>query len=49
MLEHMAQNGNIKLEEFKVLEPKQIIGFGFYHSTELYPEWPFAKLSHTTR
>jgi signal transduction histidine kinase len=47
MLERMAQNGEIQLDRFKVIEPKPINGFGFYHSTPLYPEWPFAKLSHT--
>jgi signal transduction histidine kinase len=47
LLERMAQNGEINLEGFKVLESKPINGFGFFHSTPLYPEWPFAKLSHT--
>jgi len=47
MLERMTQNGNITLDDFKIIGPKQINGFGFYHSTELYPEWPFAKLIHT--
>ena len=47
MLERMAQKGEIHLNDFKVLGAKQTQGFGFYHSTELYPEWPIAKLSHT--
>jgi signal transduction histidine kinase len=47
MLERMAQKGEIQLSDFKILEPKKINGFGFYNSTELYPEWPLAKLSHT--
>jgi signal transduction histidine kinase len=47
MLERMAQNGEINLDDFKVLEPRHTAGFEFLHNTELYPEWPFAKLSHT--
>jgi two-component system sensor histidine kinase TtrS len=47
MLERMAQSGEVQLSQFKILELKKINGFGFSHSTELYPEWPFAKLSHT--
>jgi len=48
MLERMAQRGEIQLETFKVLEPKNTEGFDFYHSSRLYPEWPFAKLTHTS-
>jgi len=48
MLERMAQRGEIQLEAFKVLEQKNTKGFEFYHSSRLYPEWPFAKLAHTS-
>lgn len=48
MLERMAESGKIQLDTFKVLEPKEIKNFGFFHSTTLYPEWPFAKLNHTS-
>jgi two-component system sensor histidine kinase TtrS len=48
MLERMSQRGDIQLETFKVLEPKKTNGFEFYHSSRLYPEWPFAKLRHTS-
>ena len=48
MLEKMAQRGEIQLDTFKVLEPKKTKGFDFYHSSRLYPEWPFAKLTHTS-
>jgi len=48
MLERMAQRGEIQLETFKVLEPKRTERFDFYHSSRLYPEWPFAKLAHTS-
>lgn len=48
MLEHMAQRGEINLDDFKVIEPRKTANFGFLHSTRLYPEWPFAKLEHTS-
>jgi two-component system sensor histidine kinase/response regulator len=48
MLERMAQNGEINLDEFKVIEPRKTANFGFLHSTRLYPEWPFAKLEQTS-
>ncbi|WP_455203515.1 PhnD/SsuA/transferrin family substrate-binding protein [Kaarinaea lacus] len=48
MLERMAESGKIQLDTFKVLEPKEIENFGFFHSTTLYPEWPFVKLKHTS-
>jgi len=47
MLERMAKAGDINLHDFKILNQKHTDGFPFYHSTDLYPEWPFAKLSHT--
>lgn len=47
MLERMAEKGEIQLKDFKVLGAKQTSGFPFLHSSQLYPEWPFAKLSHT--
>lgn len=47
MLERMAQANEIQLSDFKVLGKKQSKGFNFIHSTQLYPEWPFAKLADT--
>ncbi|WP_455367085.1 PhnD/SsuA/transferrin family substrate-binding protein [Kaarinaea lacus] len=47
MLELMAEKGEIRLSDFKVLGARQTEGFPFLHSTQLYPEWPFAKLSQT--
>jgi PAS domain S-box-containing protein len=47
MLERMAERGEIRLNEFKVIGAKQTRDFSFLHSTHLYPEWPFAKLSDT--
>ena len=42
MLERMAEKGEIKLEDFKVLGARHTRGFPFLHSTQLYPEWPFS-------
>lgn len=41
-LERAVQRGEVKLEDFKVINPQQTPGFPFLHSTPLYPEWPFA-------
>ena len=46
VLEQMAKEGQIKLEDFKILNQKDTEGFPFIHSTKLYPEWPFSRLSH---
>ncbi|QOG12328.1 PhnD/SsuA/transferrin family substrate-binding protein [Arcobacter sp. FWKO B] len=47
-LERMEQEGVININDFKILSPKSYTGFPFKVSTALYPEWPFAKLSHTS-
>lgn len=47
MLEGMAAANKIRFEDFKVLAPKHTEHFTFVHSTQLYPEWPFAKLDRT--
>lgn len=46
VLEQMTKEGRIKLEDFKIINQKATEGFPFIHSTKLYPEWPFSKLSH---
>jgi signal transduction histidine kinase/ABC-type phosphate/phosphonate transport system substrate-binding protein len=47
ILETMAQEGTIRLDEFRVIAPQQDPGFPFAHSTRLFPEWPFATTKHT--
>jgi two-component system sensor histidine kinase TtrS len=47
ILERMAAEGTIELGEFKVINAQRSDGFPFAHSTTLYPEWPFSKVSHT--
>jgi len=43
-LEHMAEEGKIKLEDFEIINQQTQYGdeFPFALSTRLYPEWPFA-------
>ncbi len=52
ILEKMAQEGKIQLDQFKVLDAKAMEKafpeFKLLHTTTLYPEWPFAKLPHTS-
>jgi two-component system sensor histidine kinase TtrS len=47
-LEKMASEGKIRMSEFKILAAKKYPGFPFAVSTKLYPEWPFAKVKHTS-
>ncbi|MCW8837775.1 MAG: diguanylate cyclase [Thiovulaceae bacterium] len=47
-LERMANEGKIKLSDIKVIAPKKYKNFPYLVSTKLYPEWPIAKLSHTS-
>lgn len=47
LLERMANKGDISTQMFKVLEPRTTAEIDYVHSTRLYPEWPFAKLSRT--
>ncbi len=41
-LEHMIKSGKIKREQIKVLNQQKTLYFPFLHSTQLYPDWPFA-------
>ena len=48
-LEQMAQEGKIRMDQFRVLDEKSQASHDFPHlyTTPLYPEWPFARVSHT--
>lgn len=48
-LESMAREGKIHLEDFKILNPQFNSNYQVFHSTRLYPVWPFARLKHTSR
>lgn len=46
VLEQMAAEGQIRLQDFRVLNRQHVSGFGPALSTRLYPEWPLAKAAH---
>lgn len=48
ILEQMANEGRIQLNDFRILNPLQSEDFPFRHSTRLYPEWAFAKARATS-
>lgn len=49
-IEQMVFEGKIQLEDFKLLHPHHGCGdeFKFLHSGPHHPEWPLAKLAHTS-
>ncbi len=47
-LARMAQEGKIELSGFRVLNERSSPGYPFSLSTRIYPEWPFARLGHTS-
>jgi two-component system sensor histidine kinase TtrS len=47
ILEGMAEQGLIKLMDFRILNLQTLDDFPFLHSTHLYPEWAFAKARST--
>ena len=47
-LERMNDEGKINLKDIKVINQQHQDGFGYLHSTRLYPEWPFARVAHTS-
>lgn len=48
ILELMELENKIDLKDFKIISEKKYEDFPYLVSTELYPEWPFAKLKHTS-
>jgi two-component system sensor histidine kinase TtrS len=48
VLERMAGQGLIELDDYRILNPRDEEGFPFRHSTRLYPEWAFAKAKQTS-
>ncbi|MDH5543997.1 MAG: PhnD/SsuA/transferrin family substrate-binding protein [Gammaproteobacteria bacterium] len=47
IIERMAKEGRINLNDFFIINAQNTPGFPFAHSTELYPEWAFATTKHT--
>jgi ABC-type phosphate/phosphonate transport system substrate-binding protein len=46
-LERLAAEGNIDMEDIKIINAKTYDEFPFKCSTQLYPEWPLAKVDGT--
>lgn len=46
-LERLAAEGAIDMEDFKIINNKSHSGFPFKCSTQLYPEWPLARVAGT--
>ena len=46
ILERLSEEGIIDLDDFSILNPAQHAGFPYLISTDLYPDWPFASLTH---
>ena len=49
ILEKMAQEGKIELKDFRIINQKHVQGFPYLLSSELYPEFPIARLKHTDK
>jgi phosphate/phosphite/phosphonate ABC transporter binding protein len=49
-LEHMDAEGKIHIDDFSVIQEHGggNVHLPFLHSTRVYPEWPIAKLKHTS-
>ena len=47
VLEQMAQEGKILLSDFRIINRRYVEDFPFLLSSELYPEFAFARLKHT--
>ncbi len=47
ILERMADEGRINLNEFRIINQQTGEDFPLVRSTRLYPEWPFSKVRHT--
>ncbi len=47
MLERLADKGRVNLRNVRILNQQHSKDFPFFHSTPLYPEWPFAVMPHT--
>ncbi len=47
-LEHMSAEGRVDLTNIKIINQQHNNNFDYIHSTRLYPEWPFARVAHTS-
>ncbi|MDD2780439.1 diguanylate cyclase [Sulfuricurvum sp.] len=49
LLEGMEKEGVIQLSQLKILNLQKSDNFPYLLSTELYPEWPIARMVHTSK
>ena len=49
LLEQLAAKGELNLSDYKVLNSRNTPGFPYLHSTQLFPEWPFAATQTTPK
>lgn len=49
VLEQLAQEGKIALSDFRIINQKHVEGFPFLLSSELYPDFAFARLKQTDK
>lgn len=49
LLESLEKSGTIKLNQLKILNLKKSENFPYILSTDLYPEWPIARMVHTSK
>lgn len=47
IIERMAAEGEINIDEIKIINSQVLSEFPFALSTRIYPEWPFSKVEHT--
>lgn len=47
IIERMADDGEIDLDDIKIINSQVRPEFPFALSTRIYPEWPFSKVEHT--
>jgi len=48
VIERLVADGTVSQQDIRILNPRISADYPFVVSTALYPEWPFAKLKHTT-
>ena len=48
ILERINKEGRIDIKDFKILNQKHPDNFSLLICTRLYPEWPFARVKHTS-
>ena len=48
VLERLAINGQLDMDDLKIINKQHLPGYPFVTSTPLYPEWPLASLHHVS-